>query len=558
MKRLPNFISCLRIILSIVLLFLINKPLPFAIVYFLCGISDVLDGCIARSTGAETPLGVKLDSLGDIVFYAAWLFILVTLLNDESSGIILACAIAACVVRIANVVITKVKFKQFGIMHTVGNKLTGLVLFIILPVCIFIGSMPVWIVISCSIVAVLFALEESVILLKSDIYDANRRSIFLHLERRHKPAKVKKRKRTLKTIGVILTVIVIGVGGFIAFSAYQINQIPKMTFDDMLAYTTNDNEGAIITVGIIQNGEAVYTVYGENGTILPQAEYVYELGSVTKTFTASLLFKAIDEGKISLDDSIDKYLDLPQKDYYPTIKRLITHTSGYKGQYYAPAMASNFLGGENIFYGISTDSLVERIGKINLQDRDYGYMYSNFGISVVGAVLSKLYNEDYAALMNAYIKEDLGLGNTKISDGSGDLKNYEDWANDDAYMPAGALTSTVGDALKYAKIQMEGQPEYLADMHEAITVIDANTKTYEKMNIRMDSIGAAWVIDNVNNIVWHNGGTNDYNCYLGIDLDRQIAVAVLSNLPPGYRIPTTVMGVKLLTDLQKDNNLGRQ
>jgi CubicO group peptidase (beta-lactamase class C family) len=363
--------------------------------------------------------------------------------------------------------------------------------------------------------------------------------------------KSKRRKRALTIICIGIAVIAVGIGGFFAFTAYQINQIPKMKFEDMLAYTTKSNKKALVAVGIIQNGEASYTLYGENGTTLPQAEHIYEIGSLTKTFTVSLLYKAVSEGRISLDDNINKYLDLPVKDYYPTIRRLITHSSGYKGYYFETQMVSNFFRGRNDFYGISKTQLIERIGKIDLENRDCNFNYSNFGIAVVGAVLSEIYEEDYPTIINEYIAEEFGLENTKISDGSGDLGNYWDWAENDAYMPAGALTSTIEDMLKYAQLQMNEMPEYLSDTHETLAKVNATSESNAKMNIHMDSMGAAWIIDTGNNIIWHNGGTDDYNCYLGFDLNKQIAVVVLSDLSPNYRIPATVMGVKLLTDLQK-------
>lgn len=60
-------------------------------------------------------------------------------------------------------------------------------------------------------------------------------------------------------------------------------------------------------------------------------------------------------------------------------------------------------------------------------------------------------------------------------------------------------------------------------------------------------IGMAWIIDRENGILWHNGGTGNYNCYLGVSKEKNMAGVVLSNLRPSYRIPATVLGVKLLT-----------
>jgi len=65
----------------------------------------------------------------------------------------------------------------------------------------------------------------------------------------------------------------------------------------------------------------------------------------------------------------------------------------------------------------------------------------------------------------------------------------------------------------------------------------------------------AWIVDDKSGIIWHNGGTGNYNSYLGFRPETGTAVVVLSNLAPGYRIPATVMGVKLLEELGNNSNL---
>ena len=57
-------------------------------------------------------------------------------------------------------------------------------------------------------------------------------------------------------------------------------------------------------------------------------------------------------------------------------------------------------------------------------------------------------------------------------------------------------------------------------------------------------------IDGESGVVWHNGGTGDYNSYLGVDIDKGAAVVILSNLAPDCRIPATVLGIKLLDELE--------
>ena len=362
-----------------------------------------------------------------------------------------------------------------------------------------------------------------------------------------------KSKRTKKILIIIISIILliaIGLGIFFGILTYRLDQIPKMTFTEMLDYTTANNKEAVITVGIIQNGEVSYNVYGKDGATIEQKEHIYEIGSITKTVTATMIYKAIEEKKLSLNDQIDKYLTLPQKDYYPTVKRLLTHTSGYSSHYFESEMIGNFFAGRNDFYGISKEKLTGRIGEIDLKDKDYDYEYSNFGYAVLGSLLSEIYGKEYTKLVNTFMQEELGLKNTRISDRQGDLGNYWDWQENDAYLPAGGLTSTIGDMLAYAALQLNSAPSYLTDTHHKLSNISGNTDKNEKMNIHVDYMGAAWVGDNANGVIWHNGGTGNYNCYIGFDKKNQIAVVILSNLSPGYRIPATVMGIKLLTDLQ--------
>jgi len=81
-----------------------------------------------------------------------------------------------------------------------------------------------------------------------------------------------------------------------------------------------DCADALITVGIIKNGTITIEVSGENATLLSNKEneeLADEIVFVMKTFTTSLLCKAIAEGEVQLKDSIVKYLELPPKDYYP-------------------------------------------------------------------------------------------------------------------------------------------------------------------------------------------------------------------------------------------------
>lgn len=364
-----------------------------------------------------------------------------------------------------------------------------------------------------------------------------------------KKTKLRKKKIIRLAVALVL-IIVLGVGVYAAYGSYRMSLIPGMRFEEMLAFTTDENKEAVITVGIIQDGQMRYTVYGENGTILPQHEYIYEIGSATKTFTTSLLCKAIYEGKLKLNDSVGAYLSLPQQNYYPTFKKLATHTSGYKAHYFDWQMASNFFSGRNSFYGISIERLIEQAKENNLEDKAYPFEYSNFGLSILGNALSKVYGGTYKDVIEDFIRSELQLRNTKITDGAGELKRYWDWEIDDGYLPAGALESTISDMLAYVNLHMSDALPYLNLGHEETERINATDVAYESLGIRMDCAGLGWMIDTENGILWHNGGTGNYNSYIAFDKENQIGVVILSNLAPDYKIPATVMGARLMRDLQ--------
>lgn len=362
--------------------------------------------------------------------------------------------------------------------------------------------------------------------------------------------KKSKKKKAFFIISAIILVVALSVGSYAIYGNYQMSKIPGLSFNDALNYTLESNSDAVITVGIIQNDKVSYNVYGKDGTELLPEEHVYEIGSLTKTFTAAIVEKGIEEGKINLDDSIDMYLDLPEGNNYPTIRQLLTHTSGYKAYYFESPMVSNFFNRRNDFCGISDDMMLNQLSKLSVSDEDHAFNYSNFGYATLGLILESVYREEYTTLMNRFVQDELGLHNTKISDGSGDLGNYWDWHQGDAYLCTGSITSNITDMMAYAQMQLSDE-ESFAVCHEPLAVINASTDSHMKIGIFMDEIGMSWIIDNENGIVWHNGGTGDYNCYLGFDSKARTAVVILSNLSPNYRIPATALGVKLIQELCK-------
>lgn len=174
LKNLPNFFSLLRIALSVALLMINNSWFLFLIVYLICGLSDVLDGYIARWYQLKTDVGAKLDSLADFIFLITSLTCMIRSYGLAISDTILIWGLVVAVIRLLNFCITKRKFNQLGMLHTVGNKLTGIIIFFVCPWGTVMSNMPLTII----IIPILSALEETLILFKMDNYDPNLSSLF--------------------------------------------------------------------------------------------------------------------------------------------------------------------------------------------------------------------------------------------------------------------------------------------------------------------------------------------------------------------------------------------
>lgn len=178
MKKLPNILSISRIITSGLLFFLGGHPVLFTILYLYCGVSDVADGYIARRWKVESTIGAKLDSLADFVFYILITVVFFTHTELMKVTIMLWLVISIFTIRLLNVIITKTKFHQWGMMHTIGNKLSGLFIYFMLPVYILFPAAPVIVGIVIASIATTAAMEETLILLASQQYNLNQKSVF--------------------------------------------------------------------------------------------------------------------------------------------------------------------------------------------------------------------------------------------------------------------------------------------------------------------------------------------------------------------------------------------
>ena len=128
MINLANFITIIRILCSLALLFFMPLSLPFYALYTVAGLSDIFDGRIARKTNTATKFGAKLDTIADIVFTAVCLIKLLPILNIPIWMYIWIAVITF--IKAANIVIGFIRQKEFISVHSVMNKVTGGLLFV--------------------------------------------------------------------------------------------------------------------------------------------------------------------------------------------------------------------------------------------------------------------------------------------------------------------------------------------------------------------------------------------------------------------------------------------
>lgn len=155
------------------------KPLSagFFWVYALTGLTDMLDGWIARKTKTASDFGARLDSIADLLFYAVVLIRILPILLIKLPREIWYVVVAILCIRILAYIIAAVKYRLFSSMHTYLNKATGAVVFLI-PFSLITDYAVAfcWIV---SAVAMAASLEELVIHIFRKDYGSNVKSIFI-------------------------------------------------------------------------------------------------------------------------------------------------------------------------------------------------------------------------------------------------------------------------------------------------------------------------------------------------------------------------------------------
>ena len=128
MKHIPNILSASRIALCLPLLLADAMTVPFWILYLIAGLTDILDGFLARRWGVESKFGARLDSLADFVFVLTVGYKFFPLLKLPATLWMMIGLIA--LIKVANAISSYMVKRRIEFLHTRANKLTGFFLFI--------------------------------------------------------------------------------------------------------------------------------------------------------------------------------------------------------------------------------------------------------------------------------------------------------------------------------------------------------------------------------------------------------------------------------------------
>jgi CubicO group peptidase (beta-lactamase class C family) len=288
-----------------------------------------------------------------------------------------------------------------------------------------------------------------------------------------------------------------------------------------------------LVFGVVDGDKTEVVAFGKlNDGKAPDGDTVYEIGSITKTFTTTLLAQAVLEGRVTLDTPVAQLLP----DFKIPSRGAKEITLGQLGTQYSglPRLPSNMLPKDaaDPYADYDAAKLKAFLAGYELP-RDPGaiYEYSNLGFGLLGYALAQLEHTSWDALINEAVVKPLGMtmSGTRFSDAmrahlapghdneGNAVKNWDF----DALAGAGAIRSTANDMLRYLKANMGIDPSPLAAaMKLAQQPRSDMTKTMR--------IGLAWMTTR-KGIIWHNGGTGGYRSFIGFTADGRHGVVLLSN-----------------------------
>lgn len=300
-----------------------------------------------------------------------------------------------------------------------------------------------------------------------------------------------------------------------------------------------------MAIGILKGGERFTLGIGRvrmDTDGAPTADTLYEIGSISKVFTATLLADAHQRGLLSIDDPLAKFVsedsEAPEFDGVGiTLVQLSTHRSAL------PRMPPNWLPPDlgDPFKGYDRARLHRDLENIVLTRAPGAeYEYSNLAVGLLGQIVVDVNRaKDYDALLTERITAPLGMSDTTLdlSDEqrarfappyNADLRPDRDWTFD-ALAGAGAIRSTVDDMLTFAEADLAAEKDPTNDpVRQALAFTHA--KRAELPGAPEGGVALGWHLRG-DGARWHNGQTGGYHAFFGVAPKHELAVIVLANAP---------------------------
>lgn len=296
------------------------------------------------------------------------------------------------------------------------------------------------------------------------------------------------------------------------------------------------NKAVGLSIGLLRNDSLFVYGYGETAKgnkTSPTADNLFEIGSISKTFTATLLADLVKRRRLKLADPVNNYLpdSVPtlQKEGKPvTLLTLSNHTSGLPR---LPTNLNLFASPINPYKDYGRTALFSFLKRAELvTPPGQTLAYSNLGVGLLGTILEMRTGKSYEMMLAERITRPLKMNHTSlaISDiqkplfvqGHDSERNPASSWEFQSLAGAGAIRSTVNDLMLYLKAELGAAPKSLAEAMEL-----TRQPTFSETGRQ---IGLGWFLDK-QNWFYHNGGTGGFTSFAGFSPQNQMAIVVLSN-----------------------------
>lgn len=310
--------------------------------------------------------------------------------------------------------------------------------------------------------------------------------------------------------------------------------------------------GALVAVAMTPQGTREFCAGHIDGrdSPAPDADTQFEIGSITKTFTATLLASMARKGLVTLDTPLDELLEpdarLGRQSPRPvTLLDLAAHRSGLPRLPWGLPMLAGVLLTPSQPYRMLDESALRRWLR-NRQVHNVGaaYCYSNLGYLVLGLVLARRAGLDYASALRRHVLDPLHLSATGLhphgscAQPHGALGQRVDaWRRNDDLHGAGGLWSTLADMAAWLRANLDQREPVDAGLHTAIA--DAATAGAR--------IGLGWQLhgaEPASRVVWHDGATGGSRSFIAFAPAHGVGVVVLS----AQGVSVDALGIGLLNE----------